>query len=395
MPELIRLVLLYLCWVVVIVRASALRSREQRPLWFALLMLALGMTMLQQPAKRAVQHLTDLPHIANLVSSLMAVGVATTILTFAARAYLAGRSPRTPFRRSHLISCGMTLGIMIVMFSIVTIQRIPTRDRFLPVPGTFTVHSIYWATYLTYMLIVTGITSALLVIILWTVRSRLVRIPVTLLAIATSAFMAFLGSRVVAVFTYSTKLIEYGTYISSVHTIGVALGCSIAAFTPIIQGFASWRKANTLYPMWKALCTALPHIALYPPRSRLVDALLPHGSQLRLHRRLVEIRDGLLIMRGWASPVDIDRILAVMAEEEVPRDQSEAVVTACWLKVALAAHQACLPHAQHTLDLARQGGSDGDSELDWLRKVANVWSTPLVERCVSAVNTHRPQGERA
>ncbi|WP_343236468.1 MAB_1171c family putative transporter [Streptomyces sp. NEAU-S7GS2] len=395
MPELIKLSLLYPCWAVVVVRVSALRSREQRPVWFALLMLALGMTMLQEPTERAARHLIGLPHIVDLVSSLMAVGVATTLLTFAARSYLAGGSFRIPFRRSHLISCGMTIGIMIVTFSIVTIQRIPMRDRFLPIPGTFTAHSIYWATYLTYMLIATGITTALLIIIMRMVHSRLVRIPVTLLAIASIAFMIFLGSRVVAVFTYSTNPIEYGTYISSVHTVGVALGCSIAAFTPIIQGFASWRKVNILYPMWKGLCTALPHIALYPPRSRLVDALLPHDSQLRLHRRLVEIRDGLLIMHGWASRVDIDHILAVIAEEEVPRDQTEAVVTACWLKVALAAHRAGLPHADHALDLARRGGSDRDSELDWLREVANVWSTPLVERCVSAVNARRPQEEKA
>jgi len=35
--DLIQTVLLYLCWIVVIVRVSALRSRNQRPLWFALL----------------------------------------------------------------------------------------------------------------------------------------------------------------------------------------------------------------------------------------------------------------------------------------------------------------------------------------------------------------------
>ncbi|MGP3924215.1 MAB_1171c family putative transporter [Streptomyces sp. 8N616] len=395
MTELIQLVLLWLCWAVVIIRVSALRSRSQRPLWFALLMLALGMTMLQEPTAQALLHLTGLPRIGNLVSSLMAVGVATTLLTFAARAYLADKLPRAPFRRLRLISCGMTVGTMIVTFSIVTFQRIPTRDRFLPIPGTFTVHSVYWATYLTYMLVATGVTSALLVVILWTVRSWLMRTPVLLLTVATSTFMVFLGSRVVAVFTYSAEPIKYGTYISSTHTVGVALGCSIAAFIPMIQGYTSWRNGNMLYPLWKTLCTALPQIALYPPRSRLVDVLLPQDSQLRLHRRLVEIRDGLLIMRDWVTSTDLDHIRAVIAEEEVPSDQAEAVITACWLKVALSAHGAGLPNTEQALDLVRRGGSDGESELSWLREVARVWSTPLVERCVSAVNARHRVGRLA
>jgi hypothetical protein len=285
---------------------------------------------------------------------------------------------------------------MIVTFLMVRIQQVPTREKFLPVPGTFTVHSVYWATYLTYMLVATTVTSVLLVVLLWTVRSWLARTSVLLLAIATTTLIAFLGSRVIAVFTYSVEPIKYGTYISSIHTIGVAFGCSIVSFIPLIQSFSAWRNANLLYPMWKALCTALPQIALDPPRPRVADALLPQDSQLRLHRRLVEIRDGLLILRDWVDSSDLDHIRAEIAETEVPADQADAAFTACWLEVALAAHQAGAPSTTgRVLDLSRHGGTDGESELHWLRKVAQVWSTPLVERCVSAMSARRRQGEPA
>jgi hypothetical protein len=227
---------------------------------------------------------------------------------------------------------------------------------------------------------------------LWTVRSWLVRTPVLLLAIATSTFIVFLGSRVVAVVTYSAEPIEYGTYISSIHTIGVAAGCSLASFVSLLRGFSSWRNANLLYPIWKELCTALPQIALDPPRSRLADALLPQDSQLRLHRRLVEIRDGMLIARDWVGSSDLDHIRAVVVEAEVPADQADAVVTACWLEVALTAHRTGAPNTGQAFDLARQGGTDGESELNWLREVARARSTPLVERFVSAVSARRLEG---
>jgi hypothetical protein len=69
---------------------------------------------------------------------------------------------------------------------------------------------------------------------------------------------------------------------------------------------------------------------------------------------------------------------------------------ACWLEVALAAHQDGAPSTTgRVLDLSRHGGTDGESELHWLREVAQIWSTPLVEQCVSAMSARRRQSEPA
>jgi hypothetical protein len=179
----------------------------------------------------------------------------------------------------------------------------------------------------------------------------------------------------------------WGTFISSIHTTGVALGCSTAAFLPIVRGFGDRCSSNELYPVWQALCGALPNITLDPPRSRLVDALIPQNSRFRLHRRLVEIRDGLLIMRDWVNPRDFDEIKAILRKAGVPDTQMEAVLTACWLKTALRSRGAGVPSTDRPLDLVRYGGSDAESELRWLRQVAKVWSTPTVNRCVDAVST--------
>jgi len=285
------------------------------------------------------------------------------------------------------MSCGLTVLVMITSFAIFTSGGETARPHFFPVPGTLSVLDVYWVVYLLYLGIATAATLVLLLRAFGRVRSWLVRTPVLLLVIGSAGFLVFIGSRFVAVFGGSDAAVALGTYVSSPHTIGVSLGCSIAAFVPLFLGLSAWRSGNALYPLWKSLVTALPHIALYPPRPRLMDALLPQNSQLRLHRRLVEIRDGMLIMNDWAQPSDLAAIEVFVSD--VPPELMNPMTTACWLKVAIAVHDAGLPMAVDPLDLVRQGGTDGESELQWLRAVAAVWADPRTDRFAVAVSESR------
>jgi hypothetical protein len=52
----------------------------------------------------------------------------------------------------------------------------------------------------------------------------------------------------------------------------------------------------TLRPLWEALYAVAPQIALHP-RSRWADRLLPGDLRFRITRRVVEIQDGLLLLR--------------------------------------------------------------------------------------------------
>lgn len=124
---------------------------------------------------------------------------------------------------------------MVTTFLIITSQKIPVRARFLPVPGAATVHTLYWATYLAYMITVTGATTVLLVRVLSGADSWLVRTPIVSDGRGW-CILIFLTSRVIALFTYSSSSILAGIYISSVRTVGVAGGCSIVAFVPLLHG---------------------------------------------------------------------------------------------------------------------------------------------------------------
>ncbi|WP_334028402.1 MAB_1171c family putative transporter [Nocardia terpenica] len=389
MYEKVHPALLLLCSIVVVARVSAVRRPRQRPLWLALSMLGLGLAMLQHPVAREIHRLTGISNLDSLASSLLAVGVATTLFTFALQTSRPNGYPATPFPRLVYAWCVLTAVTMAITFSLVTVQGIPTRARFLPMPDTVTVHTLYWVTYLLYMIGVTTWTAVLFCRCVPRIHTRLLRTAVLLLAVAECAFLGFLLTRVVAMFSPSAEMLPLGMYVSAVHAIGVTIGCSVAAVLPMKRSVANWWHCARLYPLWKALCHALPHITLNPPRPRLIDALTLHDSQLRLHRRLIEIRDGLLIMHDWITPEHLARIHDTLRAEKLSEDRREAAATACWLRIALQAKEIGRARSENSLDLVRRGGVDARTELRWLRKVADAWHSPLVADCARAIAASR------
>lgn len=384
-PDTIRIVLLCLCWPVVILRIPAVRVADQKLLWFTLVMQGTGLTVLQAPVMKQIQKLTGVPRIESLISSSLASVVAVLLVTFALRI---STSDATASRWSKRVAlyCAFTLTTMIITFTIVTSQGIPTRERFLPVPGEFTAHMVYWIAYLSYMIIVSGCTAFLLWRQVPRIATKVLRAALVAMAIGTTFFLAFLGLRVAALFNASSQLPALGVYISSIYSAGVTVGCSVAIIVPLRQTLANWWRANRLYSLWRALCDASPHIALHQPRSRFADAVTLRDSTHRLHRRIVEIRDGLLIMREWITPATYDRIAELVARENPDEREAEAVTTAAWLKIALDAKARGLDRVAKPLDLAGHGGVDSDSELRWLTAVAKAWASPQAAKYSGAVD---------
>jgi hypothetical protein len=63
-----------------------------------------------------------------------------------------------------------------------------------------------------------------------------------------------------------------------------------------VAWLAEYRSLRRLYPLWRELCEAAPGVAMVPPGGRLSDVLDPRDVHFRLYRRVVEIRDGLLLL---------------------------------------------------------------------------------------------------
>ncbi|MFG2142940.1 MAB_1171c family putative transporter [Streptomyces sp. NPDC048696] len=78
----------------------------------------------------------------------------------------------------------------------------------------------------------------------------------------------------------------------------VIAGGSTSAWTPLRHWWWARRTYRALTPLWSALHGEFPQIALQPPRHGLrIGQATPRAVRFALYRRVIEIHDGLLLLR--------------------------------------------------------------------------------------------------
>ncbi|MFJ6719099.1 MULTISPECIES: MAB_1171c family putative transporter [unclassified Streptomyces] len=130
----------------------------------------------------------------------------------------------------------------------------------------------------------------------------------------------------------------------------------------------SYRAYRRLRPLWAALHRASPDIALDPPRSRVRDLLPPMDLHYSLYRRVIEIRDGQLILRTSLSLADFSRVARSLG---LPEDPTSPLGEA--LQVCAALSRAPEERAEETESPeipARPPCEDFRDEVEWLTEVA-------------------------
>lgn len=148
----------------------------------------------------------------------------------------------------------------------------------------------------------------------------------------------------------------------------------------LIQARRQWRYLQTLWrlrPLWRQLVDTVPHVRMPEPALRSV----PSGSiDLRLYRRVIEIRDALLILRDYVSPHTVDAARAHV-KTAAPASEQEPLTTACWLAVAQAAKEGGADPRPSALaaPAPRAAGEDAwTSEIKFQEALARVRQAPLV-----------------
>lgn len=163
------------------------------------------------------------------------------------------------------------------------------------------------------------------------------------------------------------------------------VGCTMPAWGPrvgipkLVEWLTRYRTYRRLTPLWRALYQASPEIALSPPRSAVLDDLDPRDLSFRLHRRVVEIRDGCLALRPFVDPQVAEEARRRCASAGLPPRETEVVVAGMSLAAALAAKGEGRPMEQPWSALIPFGGSDLATEVAALEGVADAWAnSPLV-----------------
>ncbi|MFF9086041.1 MAB_1171c family putative transporter [Streptomyces sp. NPDC014991] len=145
------------------------------------------------------------------------------------------------------------------------------------------------------------------------------------------------------------------------------------AFSTIRRAHRDARDFWRLWRLWRDLVSAVPWVALAPPRPRLLELLLPRGPwSLLVYRQVIEIRDAILVLRDYASP---DPPFPDPGPTAAP-DLSAAYAAemARWLAAARRAKNRGQGPRTRAVGLSALGGHDLVHETAFLIRVADAYS---------------------
>jgi hypothetical protein len=146
-----------------------------------------------------------------------------------------------------------------------------------------------------------------------------------------------------------------------------------AVLPALVSWVGRYRQYRRLGPLWRDLYRADPAIALDPPA--VPDLLTLRNLRLRLYRRVIEIRDGLLALRPYRDPAVAAMARDRATEAGLAGQDREAAIEAATIAAALRAKAAGPPPAE-TADTPVTGGDDLAAETDFLSLVALAYRSP-------------------
>jgi hypothetical protein len=150
---------------------------------------------------------------------------------------------------------------------------------------------------------------------------------------------------------------------------------TLPAWGPRLTAARQWwtnrRQLRDLRPLWAALHEAYPHIGLMRPATPLAEMLDPRDMALRLYRRVIEIRDGLLALRPHLPPGAAPATDTVARPTAAGGTDRNAAAEASRIAAALAARASGTAPAESDAP-PTDGDQPGDlsGEIAWLTAVS-------------------------
>jgi Family of unknown function (DUF6545) len=170
-----------------------------------------------------------------------------------------------------------------------------------------------------------------------------------------------------------------GPVFDGIRTMGaiLAVGGALVPATGWIRSvIRAYRSLPALRPLWETMRRAFPGIILFSTRRALVERFGVDDVHLRLYRRVIEIRDGLLVLRDHL-PSDAGPAATGYLDAQVPAGSGvdrAALAEACCITLALDRQRSgCPPDGDGRW--ARVGDDLAD-EVGWMRKVAACLHRP-------------------
>lgn len=166
------------------------------------------------------------------------------------------------------------------------------------------------------------------------------------------------------------------------------LGVTLPAWLPpLTRSVGRYRTHRRLYRLWRTLTRTNRQIPVLLGRARPADILHVGDLDLRLYRRVIEIRYGLLALRRYRDPYRFGIMRRRHRTEFRDSTDCDAVAEALALAVALRATADGRVASDSTppMSVPAPGGADPESDAAFLLRVARSWRRFGVQRHVPIV----------
>lgn len=364
--------------------------RAPRALFLTLFSLALGWTFWIKPVSQVVGRLSGIPLMDHLLADTFALctGCGTqAMLVYLTHNEQAGRRLMRP--RLGALAVAVT-AMAVAMFAAQPARLTGVLSVDYGTSDFYLAYSAPYLTYLTYIFV--GITG-----LCWRSAKQAGGVPflaagLRLIAAGGSTGLVYVALRVgyicVARSTDSTALgagySNLSALVVALVTVLVIAGATLPAWAPRV---AVYRDVRQLFPLWKAMMRRFPDLAVGAAPSLITDAMPVGDVPRRRNRRVIEIRDARLELRGHFRPRVTAQARELATGAGLQGEELAATVEAARIAVALSEQP---PHAhgeepdRTPADASASGGVDLGSEVSWLRKVSRAFTgSPVVADVVA------------
>jgi uncharacterized protein DUF6545 len=304
--------LLALLWAATVARLPTIwRDRRRRAVWYSVFALTLAHTAAFPPV---AAHLNPvLPHLGGVVAAFFLLRFVTMVTG------AGGRRSQGAF----------TVAVLALLVALATWSGgVGTSDQLLngDLPGAAVAYWVVLEGYLGGVLVIaTGL--------FWSVAraapAGLPRLGLRTIAIGAALLAVFSAAKMTLIVAHGLgAAADFGDaepvadWVKVGGTLLAVAGGLVPATHRVRAVAAAYRNLIVLRPLWTAMRDAFPEIILFSPRRALLEVSGVHDVHLRLYRRVIEIRDGMLALRDQL-PTD------------VPADDDPAVTEARGIVLAL------------------------------------------------------------
>jgi hypothetical protein len=284
-----------LVWIAVLLRApSGLRSAAQRGVLLAVATAAASMTLdLPSVLHEAARHSE-----ANVVAAARnAIGVlsAGAVLSFVAQITTEGRRLQT--------AVVLAVGSIVTLLLVLDLTAEPHLKIGIPASGPPNPSLVYWLVLISTHLAANALCVLMCLRYSATPAHRSLTRSLRLFGLGTALVGVYWLGYLLRVTTGADWPLPWLPLLMDLHGVLRALAILVPTYSLFRRAVSDIVTAWRLWPMWHDLVTAVPHVALAPPRHRIWDVVWPRMPyHVLAYRRIIETRDAILALTDHGLP---------------------------------------------------------------------------------------------